>query len=1146
MAVNREKVIKSAEKHIKAGRLDSAISEYLILLKENPKDWQTRNQVGDLYFRLGKQREAGHHWTEMAEFYAQDGFTLKAIAMYTKVRKIDPQNTGVLLKLAELNVKQGLINEARPQYLEVAEILKRQNKLNEALEVYRRLVDLDRDNVKMRITLAELYAKEKMFDQAIEEFTKAAEDLRRKGLTDECVHVLNQAMEIGRANPAAVLTLANVKMDMGHKAQAIKMVEEALQGEPHEARFLKFLGDTFQKENDVARAEQYYKRLFEVDPGTTENLLRLGQGLLKRNELDRAYALFEPIVNSLVKQREGEKAVGLLRSVLNASPSHVPTLNKLVEIYSAFKQRSNLIAALTTLSDAHQSAGRTGEALAAIERVIEIDPENYQHRERLLRVKGEKEAPGYQPPEEQTEPQPRGAPGARRAPSPPVAAQPRPGISREIHEAAPARKMAELPPISAEGSEELKAQITELLTEADVFMRYKLFDKAQEQLMQAISLDERNLRAHARLKEIYEEKSLGAEALAECVLLSELYEESGDIETARQMLADGATIDPKDQRLLARIRELEMGGKKAAEPAEEPAPAAPPPSRRAAAPPPRMPEPEEPAEELEIDLSGLEIEAAEEAAKPARVEAAPPVPDVVKPRAAPVPPAPSEPAEVAEIDLDFVSFEEEPGRQVEAESPEVMTRPLFEAEEQPKVSTPPRKPPAPQPAPAPPPPAPPVVARQESIEKTTPAMPVPSFEEVDVDADELLDLKEEVERFSIELEDEVEAPVTEAEQPVQAAPEAPELLFDVEIEEEEEVQERPAEPVAPPVAKLQPPPPPPPPPTVPVFELRKPSPPIAAKPPDKKKLTLDELLMEDIAELEAFVKDAGKPAPPKPGRAAPPPRKVVEEEEVPSDLISTLDEVDLIEDAGEAGQFPLAASQADDLLGGGPLGGDQQEDRPFDLSLEDRVEITAVTVPPAEAEPASAVAESAQTDFFDLSSELEKELLKAETARQEEEQDIVTDESQAYQEKSLEELFTEFRQGIDKQLGQEDFDTRYNLGIAYKEMGLIDEAIGEFQTAARDPERLLECCSLLGLCFMEKGMPKQAIQWLKKGIESPGHREEEYQGLRYDLGLAYQQLGELGKAMDAFKDVFGFNANYRSVSDRIKETEKMLARSKGK
>ena len=89
----------------------------------------------------------------------------------------------------------------------------------------------------------------------------------------------------------------------------------------------------------------------------------------------------------------------------------------------------------------------------------------------------------------------------------------------------------------------------------------------------------------------------------------------------------------------------------------------------------------------------------------------------------------------------------------------------------------------------------------------------------------------------------------------------------------------------------------------------------------------------------------------------------------------------------------------------------------------------------------------------------------------------------------LADIFKEFKKGVDKQLGKEDYDTRYNLGIAYKEMGLVDEAIAEFQLAARDQGRLLECSSMLGICFLEKGMAKLAVKWFEKGLaRSRAHR----------------------------------------------------------
>jgi tetratricopeptide (TPR) repeat protein len=134
---------------------------------------------------------------------------------------------------------------------------------------------------------------------------------------------------------------------------------------------------------------------------------------------------------------------------------------------------------------------------------------------------------------------------------------------------------------------------------------------------------------------------------------------------------------------------------------------------------------------------------------------------------------------------------------------------------------------------------------------------------------------------------------------------------------------------------------------------------------------------------------------------------------------------------------------------------------------------------------------------------------------------------------SLADIFREFQKGVDKQLGKEDYETRYNLGIAYKEMGLVDEAIAEFQLAAKDETRLLECASMLGMCFVEKGMPKLAVKWFEKGLSAPGRTEEEYNGIRYDLGDALEQSGELDQALRLFEEVYGQDASFRDIPQRV-------------
>ena len=140
----------------------------------------------------------------------------------------------------------------------------------------------------------------------------------------------------------------------------------------------------------------------------------------------------------------------------------------------------------------------------------------------------------------------------------------------------------------------------------------------------------------------------------------------------------------------------------------------------------------------------------------------------------------------------------------------------------------------------------------------------------------------------------------------------------------------------------------------------------------------------------------------------------------------------------------------------------------------------------------------------------------------------------------LADIFKEFKKGVDKQLGKEDYDTRYNLGIAYKEMGLIDEAIAEFQLAAKDEARLLECASMLGICFLEKGMPKLAMKWFERGLKAPGRTEEEYSALRYDLATAHEAAGDVDRALALFSDLYGQDANFRDVATKVRDLRAMV------
>ena len=144
----------------------------------------------------------------------------------------------------------------------------------------------------------------------------------------------------------------------------------------------------------------------------------------------------------------------------------------------------------------------------------------------------------------------------------------------------------------------------------------------------------------------------------------------------------------------------------------------------------------------------------------------------------------------------------------------------------------------------------------------------------------------------------------------------------------------------------------------------------------------------------------------------------------------------------------------------------------------------------------------------------------------------------------LAEIFEEYRVSAEAETnGNGDYETHYNLGLAYQEMDLFEEALEEFQMAISlvTPDdgtaRYLQCCNLLGHCFMQKGVPQLAVKWFISGLGAPNTSDDERQALRFDLAAAYERAGDLDRARDLFTEIYGVNVSYRGVNERLKALE---------
>jgi tetratricopeptide (TPR) repeat protein len=338
---DKDAKIEKARQLAESGKFVSAISAWRQLLDETPhNDANVYNTIGDLCLKNKATADAIDAYSKAARFYLQEGFHLKAVALYKKILKLDPNRAEVYTLLGDLNVVRGLMSNAVADYLSGAKTYLKTGKAMNALTLFRKITKVDPQNTDMRLRVAELCLKENLTEEAIEEYLRIGHEYQRLSRAEEAGKLYEQVLKISPDHPEARRRLDHLlepvaaapepaasaaeELTVADAVQSAVALETPTAPEPapqpasaagvspptlDEVRRLLAAGE-------VGEAERMIRTLLLEDPDRNEYQAVLGMIYLKKGHASIAHDILHPMAKSWLQEGRREEAVEIVEAFL--------------------------------------------------------------------------------------------------------------------------------------------------------------------------------------------------------------------------------------------------------------------------------------------------------------------------------------------------------------------------------------------------------------------------------------------------------------------------------------------------------------------------------------------------------------------------------------------------------------------------------------------------------------------------------------------------------------------------------------------------------------------------------------------------------------------------------------------------------------
>ena len=370
--MDKNKIIEAAAKLVAKGAYDKAIKEYQKILSADPRDTRALQKLGELYQKKNDNAQAAQFFTKVAESYSEEGFFLKAVALYKQVLKLSPGLLGINLKLAELHQQLQLMSEAASYYQLVASQYEQAGDVRASLNIFKKLVDLSPENVTSRVKLAELYVRESMKTEAAEEFRRAIQYLQKHKRQDDVQRVMERLATLEPNNLQLARELAGVYLALGDAKRALAKLQVCFNADPKDVETLVLLAGAFQDIGQTGKAVSIYKEMVKLF--TERN---------QPSEANKIRAKIQQLEPTDAAPAGAESSTG---SPLPGTPVSVRVTTGPVPVTQNEPSGGDPFARVLTETDVYLKYGLHDRALEHLGKIFAIDPENLDAHEKAYLV----------------------------------------------------------------------------------------------------------------------------------------------------------------------------------------------------------------------------------------------------------------------------------------------------------------------------------------------------------------------------------------------------------------------------------------------------------------------------------------------------------------------------------------------------------------------------------------------------------------------------------------------------------------------------------------------------------------------------------------------------------------------------------------